>query len=180
MKQTLIFKDGQSLNMIVDDGAVLTRLVHNEYPHLLPGVCVCVCACVRACVCVCGIDNYVSIHVCMYVCVCAVCTYVFIYSYICMYVFVTAFDIELMQVLLDVLYYTVHAGIRGVTEQTTSGLYALQVMLKNRELKIPSIVINNSVTKVTHNHIPAAVLLIVYRDFSGISSTYNACPPLTI
>ena len=38
MKQTLVFQDGQPLNMIMDDGAVLTQLVHNEYPRFLSGV----------------------------------------------------------------------------------------------------------------------------------------------
>ena len=32
-----MFPDGQPLNMIVDDGADLTRTVHEKYPHLLSG-----------------------------------------------------------------------------------------------------------------------------------------------
>jgi adenosylhomocysteinase len=75
MKQTLVFQDGQPLNMIMDDGAVLTRLVHNEYPHFL-------------------------------------------------------------------------SGIRGVTEQTTSGVNALQIMFRKNELKLPAFIINNSVTVI--------------------------------
>ena len=63
--QTLVFRDGQPLNMILDDGGDLTRLVHDKYPQYLKGtvrlslcmhtyICVrvCVCVCVRACVCV--------------------------------------------------------------------------------------------------------------------------------
>jgi len=38
IRQTLIFPDGQPLNMILDDGGDLTNLVHNEYPHLLDGI----------------------------------------------------------------------------------------------------------------------------------------------
>ena len=37
IEQTLIFADGQPLNMILDDGGDLTNLVHEKYPDLLPG-----------------------------------------------------------------------------------------------------------------------------------------------
>ena len=128
-------------------------------------MCVCVCVCVCVVLIIMYLFMYECMYVCIYLCVCAICTYVFTIIYVCMYVFVTVFDIELIQVLLNVLL-PVHAGIRGVTEQTTSGLYALQVMLKKRDLKVPSIVINNSVTKVTHKHVHAAVLLIVCQNIS--------------
>ncbi|XP_009699422.1 PREDICTED: adenosylhomocysteinase B-like, partial [Cariama cristata] len=35
IEQTLYFKDGQALNMILDDGGDLTNLVHTKYPQLL-------------------------------------------------------------------------------------------------------------------------------------------------
>ena len=38
VKQTIYFPDGQPLNMILDDGGDLTKLVHDEYPQLLPGI----------------------------------------------------------------------------------------------------------------------------------------------
>lgn len=38
IEQTLFqFKDGQQLNMILDDGGDLTNLVHDKYPQLLAG-----------------------------------------------------------------------------------------------------------------------------------------------
>jgi len=37
IEQTLYFKDGQPLNMILDDGGDLTNLVHTKYPQLLKG-----------------------------------------------------------------------------------------------------------------------------------------------
>ena len=37
IEQTLVFSDGQPLNMIVDDGADLTKMVHERYSHLLSG-----------------------------------------------------------------------------------------------------------------------------------------------
>lgn len=40
--QTLVFKDGQPLNMILDDGGDLTALVHDKHPQsvvLLPFFC---------------------------------------------------------------------------------------------------------------------------------------------
>ena len=39
-------------------------------------------------------------------------------------------------------------GIRGITEQTTTGSINLANMFKRGELKLPAIDINNSVTKV--------------------------------
>uniref|UniRef100_A0A3B3CVG6 Adenosylhomocysteinase n=1 Tax=Oryzias melastigma TaxID=30732 RepID=A0A3B3CVG6_ORYME len=74
IEQTLYFKDGQPLNMILDDGGDLTNLVHKKYPKLL-------------------------------------------------------------------------AGIRGVSEETTTGVHNLYKMLKKGELKIPAINVNDSVTK---------------------------------
>ena len=50
IEQTLVFRDEQPLNMILDDGGDLTNLVHDKYPQYLKGivcsVCVCVCVCV--------------------------------------------------------------------------------------------------------------------------------------
>jgi len=74
IEQTIYFRDGQPLNMILDDGGDLTNLVHTKYPKLL-------------------------------------------------------------------------AGIRGVSEETTTGVHNLYKMFKNGELKIPAINVNDSVTK---------------------------------
>ncbi|XP_053682178.1 adenosylhomocysteinase [Sabethes cyaneus] len=38
IRQTLVFADGQPLNMILDDGGDLTNLVHSEYPQYLEGI----------------------------------------------------------------------------------------------------------------------------------------------
>jgi len=38
IEQTLFFKDGQPLNMILDDGGDLTAMVHDKYPELLKGI----------------------------------------------------------------------------------------------------------------------------------------------
>ena len=74
IEQTIIFPDGQPLNMILDDGGDLTKLVHEKYPELLP-------------------------------------------------------------------------GIKGVSEETTTGVHNLYRMFKEGKLKIPSINVNDSVTK---------------------------------
>lgn len=37
IEQTLYFKDGKPLNMILDDGGDLTNLVHQKHPELLAG-----------------------------------------------------------------------------------------------------------------------------------------------
>ncbi len=75
IEQTLIFPNGQPLNMIVDDGGDLTLLVHQaKYAHLLP-------------------------------------------------------------------------GIKGLSEETTTGVHRLYQMFARGELKIPAINVNDSVTK---------------------------------
>lgn len=37
IEQTLVFRDGQPLNMILDDGGDLTKLVHSKFPQYLSG-----------------------------------------------------------------------------------------------------------------------------------------------
>jgi len=74
IEQTIYFKDGQPLNMILDDGGDLTNLVHTKYPQLLE-------------------------------------------------------------------------GIKGVSEETTTGVHNLYKMLEKGLLKIPAINVNDSVTK---------------------------------
>lgn len=74
IEQTLVFKDGQPLNMILDDGGDLTNLVHTKFPQYLP-------------------------------------------------------------------------GIRGLSEETTTGVHNLYKMLQQGNLKIPAINVNDSVTK---------------------------------
>merc|ERR1711862_132724 len=74
IEQTIVFPDGQPLNMILDDGGDLTNLVHEKYPQHLP-------------------------------------------------------------------------GIKGLSEETTTGVHNLYKMFKNGSLKIPAINVNDSVTK---------------------------------
>jgi adenosylhomocysteinase len=74
IEQTLFFKDGQPLNMILDDGGDLTSMVHQKYPELL-------------------------------------------------------------------------SGIRGLSEETTTGVHRLYQMHAKGELKMPAINVNDSVTK---------------------------------
>ncbi|XP_041454783.1 adenosylhomocysteinase A-like [Lytechinus variegatus] len=38
IEQTLMFKDGQPLNMILDDGSNLVSLIHKKHPELLKGI----------------------------------------------------------------------------------------------------------------------------------------------
>jgi adenosylhomocysteinase len=74
IEQTLLFPDGQPLNLILDDGGDLTAMVHQKYPELL-------------------------------------------------------------------------AGIRGLSEETTTGVHRLYQMHARGELKVPAINVNDSVTK---------------------------------
>jgi len=74
IEQTIMFPDGQPLNMILDDGGDLTNLVHEKYPHLLE-------------------------------------------------------------------------GIKGLSEETTTGVHNLYKMFKADKLKTPAINVNDSVTK---------------------------------
>ncbi|GCB75670.1 hypothetical protein scyTo_0020386 [Scyliorhinus torazame] len=75
IEQTLYFRDGKPLNMILDDGGDLTNLVHNKHPKLLK-------------------------------------------------------------------------DIKGISEETTTGVHNLSKMHKNKELKVPAFNVNDSVTKV--------------------------------
>ena len=72
--QTLVWPDGQPLNMILDDGGDLTNLVHTKYPQYL-------------------------------------------------------------------------VGIKGISEETTTGVHNLYKMMAKGELKVPAINVNDSVTK---------------------------------
>ncbi len=74
IEQTLFFKDGKPLNMILDDGGDLTQMVHERYPELL-------------------------------------------------------------------------SDIRGLSEETTTGVHRLVQMHQKGNLKIPAINVNDSVTK---------------------------------
>jgi len=74
IEQTLYFKDGKPLNMILDDGGDLTNLVHDTYPQLLE-------------------------------------------------------------------------GIKGISEETTTGVHNLYKRVKAGTLKVPAINVNDSVTK---------------------------------
>jgi len=74
IEQTIMFSDGQPLNMILDDGGDLTNLVHEKYPELL-------------------------------------------------------------------------AGIKGLSEETTTGVHNLHKMMDAGKLKVPAINVNDSVTK---------------------------------
>jgi len=74
IEQTIIFPDGQPLNMILDDGGDLTNFVHEKYPQYA-------------------------------------------------------------------------AGIKGISEETTTGVHNLYKMFKTGLLKVPAINVNDSVTK---------------------------------
>ena len=74
IEQSLIFPDGQPLNLILDDGGDLTAMVHQRFPELL-------------------------------------------------------------------------ADIRGLSEETTTGVHRLYQMHANGDLKVPAINVNDSVTK---------------------------------
>jgi len=74
IEQTIVFPNGQPLNMILDDGGDLTAFVHEKYPQFL-------------------------------------------------------------------------SGIRGISEETTTGVHALYKLLKEGKLKAPALNVNDSVTK---------------------------------
>lgn len=74
IEQTLMFPNGEPLNLILDDGGDLTAMVHQRFPELLP-------------------------------------------------------------------------GIRGLSEETTTGVHRLYQMHEKGELKVPAINVNDSVTK---------------------------------
>ena len=52
-----------------------------------------------------------------------------------------------------------HVGIRGITEETTTGVNNLYKMFRNNQLKAPAINVNNSVTKVSLVILPIATCI---------------------
>lgn len=74
IEQTLVFEDGKPLNMILDDGGDLTKMVHDRFPQYLE-------------------------------------------------------------------------GIKGLSEETTTGVHRLYKMLEEKQLKTPAFNVNDSVTK---------------------------------
>ncbi|GLV41801.1 Adenosylhomocysteinase [Carabus blaptoides fortunei] len=74
IEQTIVFPNGEPLNLILDDGGDLTNLVHTKYPQYLP-------------------------------------------------------------------------NIKGLSEETTTGVHNLYKMMKEGTLKVPAINVNDSVTK---------------------------------
>ena len=49
---------------------------------------------------------------------------------------------------LTMLWVGVVSGLRGLTEETTTGVHNLYKMFKSGKLKVPAINVNDSVTKV--------------------------------
>ncbi|KAJ7425128.1 Adenosylhomocysteinase B [Willisornis vidua] len=96
IEQTLYFKDGQPLNMILDDGGDLTNLVHTKYPQLLK-------------------------------------------------------------------------GIRGISEETTTGVHNLYKMKANGTLKVPAINVNDSVTKLLGHRLLLSKEFVL--DLSSLNPT---------
>lgn len=124
IEQTLYFKDEQPLNMILDDGGDLTNLVHTKYPKLLAGP---------------HAHTHTVLHDALFLAsLCRKSSYLF-FS-------------EVQNVHRRCSIYFLRAassGIRGVSEETTTGVHNLYKMMKKGELKIPAINVNDSVTKVT-------------------------------
>lgn len=57
------------------------------------------------------------------------------------------------------------SGIKGISEETTTGVHNLYKMLKKGELKVPAINVNDSVTKVTfyyHNIIIVHGVILLF------------------
>merc|ERR1712098_231004 len=100
IEQTLVFPDGQPLNLILDDGGDLTTLVHEKYPQYL-------------------------------------------------------------------------SGIKGLSEETTTGVHNLYKMHKNGTLKIPAINVNDSVTKSKFDNLYGCRVIITEVD--PINALQAAC-----
>lgn len=71
------------------------------------------------------------------------------------------------------------AGIKGISEETTTGVHNLYKMLKNETLKVTAINVNDSVTKVAYNTLQSFVFLyecniLLPRDDDKISFVCGA------
>ena len=101
IEQTIHFPDGQPLNMILDDGGDLTKLVHEKYPSLI-------------------------------------------------------------------------SAVKGITEETTTGVHNLYKMHSAGKLKTAAINVNDSVTKVSKRHTCCSVLsaIMLQKCYHCISSSH--------
>ncbi|KAK2520598.1 Ahcy [Columba guinea] len=131
IEQTLYFKDGQPLNMILDDGGDLTNLVHTKYPELLKATCL-----ARDAVLI---------------------SFVPVPTLGCADAVAPSSDDVLHAVRRGDSPLTLscelligcggQAGIRGISEETTTGVHNLYKMKANGTLEVPAINVNDSVTK---------------------------------
>lgn len=66
IEQTLVFPDGKPLNMILDDGGDLTKLVHEKYPQYLEGMTLKIMSFSRLCIALFVLLNwsisYLNVH----------------------------------------------------------------------------------------------------------------------
>ena len=60
-------------------------------------------------------------------------------------------------------------GIRGISEETTTGVHKLYRMFKQNTLKVPAINVNDSVTKVKFIHLFA---LLIFFSIISLSSCF--------
>ena len=121
--QTLIFRDGEPLNMILDDGGDLTNLVHQQHPEFLAGS---------------KPIRYIP----------------YIISYLrrsCYFIIIHHITVAVNMLCFSTIFEMndlFASGIKGVSEETTTGVHNLYKMMQNGTLKVPAINVNDSVTKV--------------------------------
>ena len=66
------------------------------------------------------------------------------YYQVCIIIIIIIIIIKIIFILLFII-----TGIKGLSEETTTGIANLVKMMKKGELKVPAFNVNNSVTKVT-------------------------------
>lgn len=91
------------------------------------------------------------------------------FSGLCVTLFMFMFSLILIRWKLFVIWVCIsfsvlRAGIKGVSEETTTGVHNLYKMLQKGELTIPAINVNDSVTKVL-------VAVLLFNRFSNASKT---------
>lgn len=65
--------------------------------------------------------------------------------------------------------FTFSTGIRGISEETTTGVHNLYKMKANGTLKVPAINVNDSVTKVIQTKLFCSILLSGQLGFGMLS-----------
>ena len=73
-----------------------------------------------------------------------------------------------------VMFFFLHfVGIKGLSEETTTGVHNLYKMMAKGDLKVPAINVNDSVTKVFLAHLTFMLIITLFMAHDNHDSIYT-------